>query len=452
MKNKQGVYTQGSVRKTLLKTTVAMLAGTLALSGYNIADTYFVGQLPGSDSLAAMGFTLPIIMLIGCLFRGLGIGMVMPMAHSLGAGKHPRAAKLVTYGFILMVIVSIITMILGMTFNKAVFKIFGAKGVALDLTIDYMNIWYFGCVTAALSMSGNDLLITTGDNKIASLMMIAGMLLNVIFDPIFIFGFGFVPAMGIKGAALATIIAQLFTTTMIWIILCRRHSLLSFANLELRQLRSVWKVMIKYAIPAIIGMLLMPLGAAVMTRIVAHFDNIAVAANAAVSRIEMVAFVIPMAMGISVMPMIAQNYGAGLYQRILEIRKFAMRFAIFFLMVMAIIFFILSNWIATKFSQDTAIQELMAFGLRVIPWGLAGVEVHRFAGFFYTGCGHPHKAAWLNGVRIIGLLIPFSLIALYFNSIKGLFFARLCADVIAGVIGYYCARHLTSNLLNSKIK
>lgn len=449
-KKKAGKYTVGSIRVTMLKTAFAMLAGTLALSGYNIADTYFVGRLPGSDALAAMGFTFPVIMLVGCLFRGVAIGMVTPMAHSLGAAKHARAVTLVTYGFLFILLVSFVMMILGIAFGSKIFSLFGAEGNTLNLTIGYMNIWFFGCVTSSMCMAGNDLMIGTGDNKIASMMMIIGMVINVILDPIFIFGFGFIPAMGVKGAALTTVCSQFICGLALWRLVIKRHHLLNFKNLEWRQLQNAWGVIIRFAIPAVIAMLLMPIGGAILTRIVANFGDVAVAAVAAVNRLESVAFVIPMALGMTLMPMIAQNYGAGLYERIDECRSFAMRFAFVFLMMMAVLFFFLSDWISRQFSTEVEVQKLISLGLKIIPWGLAWVEIHRFSGFFYTGTGHPHKAAWLNAMRIIGFTIPFSLIALHYESITGIFWARFFADTLSGVIGFILARKLTKHLLSYK--
>ncbi len=443
---KQAVYTTGSIRGIMLKTTLAMLAGTLAMSGYNLADTYFIGRLSGDAPLAAMGFTLPIIMLVGCIFRGLSIGTMTLMAHALGSGSHAKAGRLVTYGFWLMICTSIPIAIGGLLCSKYLLVICGAKGLALELAQDYINIWFLGCVTASMAMSGNDILIAAGDNKVASTMMIIGMILNVIIDPILIFGWLGIPAMGLKGAALATVIAQFCSAIIVWMLLYKRHKLLTIEPWEKRRLRTSWSLMFQYALPASIGMVLMPLGMTVMTYITSKFGDTAVAATATVGRLEMVAFVIPMAMGIALTPTIAQNFGAKQYDRIVECRRFAMRFATFFLLLMAAIFFIIADWVARQFSIDPEVQRLIALGLRIIPWGLAGVEVHRFGGFFYNGCGQPRKAAALNAMRIVIFLIPFSLIALAIGSITVLFLARLLADIVSGVIAFILAKRLTSRL------
>lgn len=105
MNNTRGSYTTGSIGGTMLKTGAAMIPATLAISGYNIANTFFVAKL-GTLPLAAMGFTFPMVMLIGCVYRGLGIGAMTPLAHALGRKNYVKAAKLVSAGLLLIVALS----------------------------------------------------------------------------------------------------------------------------------------------------------------------------------------------------------------------------------------------------------------------------------------------------------------------------------------------------------
>ena len=446
MVKNNNLYTTAPIRSVMLKTALSMLPGTLALSGYNIADTYFVGQLPGASPLAAMGFTFPVIMLLGCIFRGLASGVMTISAQALGAQKHQRASRLVSTGILFIALFSILIAVLGITTSNQIFSLFGAKGETLILVNTYMSIWYFGCMTASLSMTGNSLLIGAGDSKMASSAMILGMVINIILDPLFIFGWGLVPGMGIKGAALATVLSQLISSVFVMGLLYYKFRLLRFEYIPWRVMKHAWRLIIVFGIPATLGMLMMPLGAAVITRITAEFGDAAVAAAGAAARIEMVAFVVPMSLGMSLMPFFGQNYGARLYDRIREGRRFAMRFAIFFLICSATIITLFSGQIVSFFTTDAAVQDIMANYLIIVSWGLWAVEVHRFAGFAYTGCGRPAVAAWLNTFRIAGLLIPFSLIALYYHSLTVLFAARLSADICAGVIAYILARRMTARL------
>ncbi|OQA81589.1 MAG: Multidrug resistance protein NorM [Lentisphaerae bacterium ADurb.Bin242] len=425
------VYTRGPIGRTMLRTAFAMLAGTLAMSGYNIVDTYFVGNL-GKIPMAAMGFTFPVIMLIGCVFRGLGIGMMTTAAHAVGRGRKKKAAILISNGILLTVLFSILLAVLGMMSSRWIFRMLGASEEVLPQVVAYMDIWYFGCVTASLSMTGNDLLIAVGDSGRASMMMVIGLILNAVLDPVFIFGWGGIPAMGIRGAALATVIAQFVAAFLVLYLLWRQHRLLRFGPFPWRELKSSWNMVIRFAVPSSLGMLMMPVGSAVVTWIA--------------GRLEMVAFVFPMALGISITPMVGQNFGARLYDRIRACRKFAMRFAFLFLLGMALIYFFAAEFLVRQFSPDPEVRKIMVTCMHIIPWGFGMVEIHRFSGFFYTGCGRPAISAWLNAFRILGLMIPFSFAALAFHSLEGLFYARLASDLCAGTVGFLLARRMVERL------
>ena len=123
-----------------------------------------------------------------------------------------------------------------------------------------------------------------------------------------------------------------------------------------------------------------------------------------------------------------------------------MRFAFWFLLVMAGIYFVFAPQLVRFFSADPGVQEIMVVYMRIIPFGFGMIEIHRYSTFFFTGCGRPGIAAWLNALRIAGLMIPFTLLALLLHSLNGVFLARLGADLIAGSIGLYCARRMTMHL------
>ena len=122
-----------------------------------------------------------------------------------------------------------------------------------------------------------------------------------------------------------------------------------------------------------------------------------------------------------------------------------MAFAGIFLLITAVFYFFFSKYLVVYFNPDKEVQEIMTLCLMIIPWGFCMTEIHRYSGFFYTGCNRPGFSAWINAFRI-GLLIPLSLLALYYNSLKGLFFARLAADWIGGAAGYWLTRRMIYRL------
>lgn len=439
--HKQG-YTSGPIASTMIRTAFMMLAGTLAISGYNLVDGYFVGRL-GEIPLASMGLTLPLVMLVSCVLHGMASGVMTTAAQAVGAKRNDKAAKLVTSGLLFSIVVSILLGLLGvLTSNWVLMKGLKASAEAAPLAREYMNIWYAGCVTATLGMCGNNVLIAVGDSRLASRMMLLGLFVNTLLDPLFIFGFD----MGIQGAALATVLAQLIGMCFILYFLWKRHHLLRFQWIPIPSLLRFWRRISDFAIPSALGMLMVPIASFATTRVANAFGDTIVAAVSTEGRIESLAFVFPMALGMSLLPMIGQNYGARLYSRIHTCRRVALRFALCFLFSMAILFAIFAEPLAAIFTREAPeVRPWIVLGLRIIPWGFPFIEIHRYSTFFFTGCGHPVAAALLNAMRVIGFLLPFLMIAKHLQYIPAIFIARTAADVISGIIGWYLVHRLTKN-------
>lgn len=308
-------------------------------------------------------------------------------------------------------------------------------------------------------MPGNHLLIAAGKPMISSVMTILGMCANVVLDPLMIFGgegcrqmvsrlgwgwlsrlsnplwdlLGFVPGMGIRGAALATIISQAMSALLL-LGLLHRLKLFSFRPIPRGELLRIWRKITGYAIPAILGMMLFPITNYITTRVTASFGDAMVAATAAAGRLEMVTFVVPMAFGIPLMSVVAQNYGAKLYSRVKYVFKFASAIAFGILAVAAVVLFFFTHRIAPLFTPAIQVQELIVTYMKIIPWGFGLLELSRYAGFALTGTGHPRLDATLKALRMVALLIPLSLLAWWLKWQNGVFYARLAADVIGGVI------------------
>ena len=169
-------------------------------SGLTDAAAHAKGERSVQDTLMErQGEAVLAAQLCALLFHGLGIGVSAPAAQALGGNKMERAAKGSTSGVLLILLVSVVTAVVGMSCAKGLFASFGARGEVLDLVIEYMDIWYFGCATASIAMAGHGLLISVGDNKMASTLMMTGMIINACLDPLFIFGWGFFPAILFDG-------------------------------------------------------------------------------------------------------------------------------------------------------------------------------------------------------------------------------------------------------------
>ena len=428
------VLVRRSVTRTLVSMALPMLAGTFAMNAYNLTDTWFVSRL-GTLPLAAMGFTFPVVMLLRCVAFGIGFGVTTLVSHAIGRHSHDDAARLVTHGMMLILAVTAAVAAAGYLLIAPVFTALGADGGALPLIGDYMRTWYLGAVFMVLPMLGNGILISAGDSKAASGMIILGTAINVVLDPIMIFGLLGCPAMGIRGAALATIISQAVSTLWLIRLLTSKHRLLTWKRWKPGQYLGSLRSITRFAVPSILSMVLMPISATVITRLLSEFGPEVIAATGAASRIEMFAFMVPMALGISLTPFVSQNFGAGRIDRLREARKVTTLFALGYGGATAVAFFVAAPWMAAAFTDDPKVAATLVSYVRIVSFGYGMMEAHRYCGFFLTGMHRPVSATVLNAVRVLVLLIPLSVLGARFWGVGGVFGGRLATDLLVGIVG-----------------
>ena len=434
------VLVQNSVKRTLFAMAFPMLAGTFAMNAYNLTDAWFVAQL-GTYALAAIGFTFPVIMLLSCVSMGLGSGITTLTSHALGRKDHEAAAHFATYGMAFACLVSAGMAVAGYFSITPIFTRLGADEHTLPLIGAYMRIWYIGAPTMCLPMIGNGILISMGDSRNASRLMMLGTLLNLLLNPIFIFGWLGLPAMGIRGSALATVIAQ--AVSMAWLLrLLLKYRLLKVSGWHFHDAMKAAKRILRFGVPGILSTAMMPISATVITRILSGFGHEAVAACGVAGRIEMFAFIIPMALGMSMTPFISQNYGASRLDRIREAVGLSYRFALGYGVGVAVLFWIFARPLGALFSSDPIVVDILVSYIRIIAFGYGLMETHRYSGMILTGMHRPMSATVLNMIRIVVLMIPLSCLGANLYGVRGVFVGRLVTDILVGVIGILWVRRL----------
>ncbi|HBC87232.1 MAG TPA: hypothetical protein DCZ94_09780 [Lentisphaeria bacterium] len=433
-RRQESVLVYRDVRRTLFSMAFPMLAGTFAINAYSLTDMWFISRL-GTLPMAAIGFTFPVIMFLTFIAGGIGNGVMTLVSHSLGRNDHGLAARITSYGILMMASTTLTLSIIGYFTVGPVFTWLGADDSTLPLIRKFMGIWYLGAITMAIPMMGNGILISSGDSKAASRIMMTGPIVNIILNPILIFGYFGFPAMGIAGSATATVIAQLVSVTWLLMLLQRKHRLLDFKNINLDEFKNLFQKIMSFGIPSMLSMVLMPISSAVIIMILSSIGNEAVAAAGVAGRIEMFAFIIPMSLGMSLTPFISQNFGAGRIDRIKEAMDLSTRFAMIYGIAIAVIFFLSAPLMASAFTSDPKVSEILVSYIRIISFGYGMMEVHRYCGFVLTGLHRPKSATMLNTIRVLVLLIPLSYLGLYLGGVKGVFIGRLATDLLAGGIG-----------------
>ena len=357
-----------SIPETIIGMAIPMLAGTFAMTMYHLTNAWFVSRL-GTEALAAISFTFPVVMFIMLLIRGLGSGAMPLVAHAIGERDHKKAAMLSTHALILGIPFAALLSILGILTITPLFSRLGASGEVLNLTARYMKIWYLGIVIVVLQMVIMDIIISTGNTKAVSLILGQQHSSECALDMGLIFGMFGLPKMGIAGAALATILAHTAALAVAFYILIKRLRLINTDALTSAALLDSWGKILRFGIPGSLGQIMNPIASAVITKLAAGYGTAAVAAMGVASRIEMFSLMIPMTVGIPLIPFIAQNYGARRMDRIRKARKGTMTFAALYGIFIALLLIIFARPMARLFSAETAVIDILCSYIYITSMG-----------------------------------------------------------------------------------
>jgi putative MATE family efflux protein len=433
-----------SVPKTIIGMAVPMLAGTFAMTMYHLTNAWFVSRL-GTEALAAISFTFPVVMFLMLLIRGIGSGAMPLVAHAIGERDHKKAAILTTHALFLGVPFAAVVSVLGILTITPLFSRLGASGEVLIFITHYMKIWYLGTVIVVLQMVMMDIIISTGNTKAVSFLLVSSTVLNAFLDIGLIFGMFGMPKMGIAGAALATILSQAATLVVAFYIVVKRLKLIDTSVFTPAALFNSWGKILRFAIPGSLGMIMHPISFAVITKLAAGYGTAAVAAMGVASRIEMFALMIPMTVGIPLVPFVAQNYGARRMDRIRTARKGTMIFAVLYGIFIGLMLIIFAKPMARIFSTETAVIGVLCSYIYITSMGYGMAEVHRYAGFTMTGTHKPFQASALNILRVVVLLIPLTVAGSHLFKLEGIFWGRLATDILAGLIGVWWSGKILSS-------
>lgn len=431
--------TEGGMARRMLGMAAPMVAGTFAMTAFNLADTWFVSRL-GTRALAAMGFTFPVVMVLGCTGMALGTGATAIVSQALGERDHVRASRVSTDCLVLAFLVIGGLGLLGYSVMDPLFRAMKASPDVLPLIRSYMSIWFLAAGPCLLAMPANSILRAAGDTRFPSLVMVSAALLNCLLDPLLIFGWGPVPAMGIRGAAIATALSRLMALGLVLIALRKRYGLIAAPTLAPRVLYGSWRQVLHIAGPALVSFLLHPLSMFVVTRVVAGYGKAAVAALGAGGRIEMFAYLIPMALGISLVPLVGQNYGAARYDRVAECRLCSERFAMAWGATIVLIFVLGAPWLARIFARDEATERFLTLYLRIMPFGYGMREVLRYVTLILNGISRPLASLRLNALFLLGLSVPLAVLGSKLWAVAGVFVGLMAASNVAGAVALWYGR------------
>lgn len=423
------------VTSSLKKMTIPMIYGMILLMTFNLVDTFFVSML-GTQPLAAISFTFPVTFTVISLMIGLGIGTSAVIAKFLGRDDHESAKDSATAALYLAAIIVISISFIGYLFTDELFTLLGAGDNLLPLIHQYMDIWYLGSVCLIGPMIGNAVLRASGDTKTPSIVMGSSGLINAVLDPIFIFGFGPVPAMGLEGAAIATLISWLFGLGFVLIILTKQKDLIHRHLIPFKHLIFSCKGILKIGLPAAGANMLTPIAAAIMTAIAAGYGESVVAGFGVGTRIESIASLVVLALSMTLPPFISQNFGAGNMSRVKLAYKTSIKFVLLWQVLIYLVLIIAAPLIASIFAKEQEVADIIILFIWILPlgYGLQGIIILTNSSF--NALHKPMVALVLSIVRLFVCYVPLAYLGSYFYGLNGFFVGALAGNLVMAFISY----------------
>jgi len=312
--------------------------------------------------------------------------------------------------------------------------------------VAYMRIWYPGLVFVVVPMVGNNLIRATGDMKVPGMIMTAAAFMNIVLDPLMIFGLGPFPALGVSGAALATVISRAMSMVIALRVVVVRERMIDLRGLSWPGLVASWRSILTIGVPAALTHIITPLSMGAITRMVAAFGTTAVAGFGVATRLEMLVMMVLVSLASVLVPFAGQNHGARRMDRVRRAVQVSFRFSMGWSLLMLGVFLLVGRGVAGVFSKDSGVIEV-AVTYMVLLCG-----TYTFQGFLVFSSSvlnalkRPIHALSLALVRLFLLYIPLAWLGSRWFGLVGIFTGAAAANLISGLVSIPILARITGPL------
>ena len=431
----QSYMKEKQILPLLLSLSLPMIISMMVNSLYNIIDGVFVAKI-SENAMTAISLVYPIQNIIISIAVGFGVGINAMIALYLGASKKERANAIATQGIAFSTIHGIILNIIGLIIMPNFLKLFTTDSAIIDLGIRYSNIVLCFSVITMLGVTFEKIFQSVGNMVIAMISMIAGCIVNIILDPIMIFGLGPIPAMGIEGAAWATGIGQ--TVTLIIYIAAY---LLKYINLKIsfKYLKHgnhiCWKLY-TIGIPASLNMALPSLLVSALNGILSIFSPIYVVVLGVYYKLQ--TFIYLPANGIiqGMRPMMSYNFGAGEHKRVKKIYKTALILILGMMFLGMILCLIIPNQLLRLFTNNPDTIKAGVLALRIISIGFIVSAFSITSSGALESLGKGFESLIISLLRYVFVIIPLAFLLSHVFGVIGVWNAFWITEIVAAIVAF----------------
>lgn len=420
------------VLNLLIKFSIPAIVGMLVNALYNVVDRIFIGHGVGSQGIAGITIAFPVMLVMMAFSVLIGIGANSLVSIRLGQDRKEEAEGIFGNAITLLILSSLALSIIGLVFLDPLLRLLGASEQIMPYARDYLQIILIGGVFQSIGMGMNNFIRSEGNPKIAMYTMLIGALINTVLDPIFIFVFHW----GMKGAAFATILAQLVSAIWVFMYFLQGKSLLKIRHKNLILKSSVVNGIVALGLAPFAMQIAASVQNLIMnTSLVSYGGDIAISGMGVVNSIITLMIMPLFGINQGVQPIIGYNYGAKKYDRVKEAYKLAVIFATVIVVI---------GWIVTRLFPEQLVylfnskdEELISFGTMAIKRFMMFLPVVGFqiiSSNYFQAIGKPTHSALLGLSRQVLILIPALIILPKFFGIEGVLSAGPLADIVSTVI------------------
>jgi putative MATE family efflux protein len=417
----------------------------LSLFLVDLLDLYFISLLGETELAAAIGFAGTILFFTASISIGLSIGASVVMSKAVGEGNIEETKKVVLSTLSFSALFAVAVFIITLPLAPLILSKLGATGRTHDLALDYLYILLPSLPLLGIGMCAGGILRAIGDAKGAMMVTLTGGLVNAVFDPILIFGLD----MGIEGAAVSSVLARSAIAGVGIYLIFYKHNLKS--HFTVKAVKRYLKPMMLVANPAILANVATPIGIAYSVATIANFGDSAIAGNTIVARITPVAFAFLFSLSGAVGPIIGQNLGAGLHDRVRETIIDSLKFTAGYILLMWPIFYFGQDLLTSFFgaSPDSA-SMVQVFSTWVVPltFFTGALFVSNAA---FNNLGYPMRATYFNVGRATFGTIPFVYYGAEYYGAQGVLIGQAIGGAIIGAISIVACLKTVANLRNTSI-
>ena len=427
-------FTKDKISYLLKKIAIPAATGTLFQSLYTLVDTFYAGKI-SANALIALSKAFPITFVIIAFGVGILAGTTSLIANTLGEKDDYKAATYLAQSVIYSFLIYILVAFIGLNFASSTLSFMGTEEVNILLTLEYIEIIFLGSIFFFLQVSLNSLLNAQGDTKSYRNILIISFFLNIILNPLFVFGFGIIPAFGVSGLAIATIISQFISLVYI-LAKVLKSDIIRLISLKFFLIKiNLILDLLKQGMPITVSLMLIGLGIYNILFFVSKFGDIATAGYGVALRIEQLLLLPTIGLNTAVLSITGQNFGAKKYGRIGEVYFKAIFYGVFTMLVAGLFIFFSGNFLIQLFTND---PEVIYFGVQYLKIAaLIGpvYPIFFITNAFFQGIKRPIYSTYINLFRIV--ILPFVTMWIILNYFNGgfvdLFLGLLVINWIFGI-------------------